>query len=162
MKVEDFLAAGEKVVIQDGDDSFTDRRPWLSGRARSLKDVSKKDAAALLMKPIATAYPVLPGKTDKARAFIKSLGTTHKKDFAALERKLKTTKEVIFLQPSPQGDVIIDYFESTDPKKALEIMAKLDDKFTMWMKDQIKDFSGFDVSAIAKEPLPEQLLSFGY
>ena len=114
------------------------------------------------MRPIATAYPVLPGKTDKARAFMKALKTTHKKDFAALEKKLKTTKEALFLQTSPQGDMIIDYFECSNPKKSIEVMAKLDDKFTLWMKDQIKEITGFDVSAMAKEPLPEHLLSFGY
>lgn len=116
----------------------------------------------LTMKPIATAYPVLPGKTEKAKAFMKSLRTTHAKDFAALEKKLKTTREAVFLQPSPQGDMIIDYFESSNPQKSIEVMAKLNDKFTVWMKEQIRDITGFDVSAVSKEPLPEQLLRFGY
>jgi cellobiose-specific phosphotransferase system component IIA len=114
------------------------------------------------MKPIATAYMVLPGKTEKAKTFMKSLRTNHAKDFAALEKKLKTTKEAIFLEHTPQGDIIIDYFESSNPQKSIEIMAKLNDKFTAWMKDQIKDITGFDVNTMAHEPLPEQLLKFGY
>ena len=114
------------------------------------------------MKPIAVAYMVLPGKTDKAKAFMKSLRTTHAKDFAALEKKLKTTKESIFLEHTPQGDMIIDYWECTNLQKSIEIMAKLNDKFTIWMKDQIRDFTGVDVNTMAKEPLPEQLLKFGY
>ena len=114
------------------------------------------------MKPIAAAYMVLPGKTEKAKAFMKSLRTTHAKDFAALEKKLKTTKEAIFLEHTPQGDMIIDYFESINPQKSIEIMAKLNDRFTIWMKDQIKDITGFDVNTMAHEPLPEQLLRFGY
>jgi len=114
------------------------------------------------MKPIATAYMVLPGKTDKAKAFMKSLRTNRAKDFASLEKKLKTTKESIFLEHTPQGDMIIDYFESTNPQRSIQIMAKLNDKFTIWMKDQIKEITGFDVSTMANEPLPEQLLKFGY
>jgi len=114
------------------------------------------------MKPIAGAYMVLPGKTEKAKALMKSLRTNHAKDFATLEKKLKTTKESIFLEHTPQGDIIIDYFESSNPQKSIEIMAKLNDKFTVWMKDQIKDITGFDFNAMANEPLPEQLLKFGY
>lgn len=114
------------------------------------------------MKPIATAYPVLPGKTEKAREFLKSLKTEHAKDFAAVEKLLKTTKEAIFLQPSPQGDMIIDYFESANPQKSIETMAKSKDKFAVWMKNEIKDFTGIDLNVMSKEPLPEQLLLFGF
>jgi hypothetical protein len=114
------------------------------------------------MKPIALAFPVLPGKTDKAKRFMKSLKTEHAKDFAALEKKLKTTKEAIFLQSSPQGDMIIDYYECANPQKSIEAMAKSKDKFALWMKSEISDFTGIDVSAMGKEPLPEQLLVFGF
>jgi hypothetical protein len=127
-----------------------------------LKDVSIEQASKPPMKPIAMAFPVLPGKTEKAREFVKSLNTEHAKDFAALEKKLKTTKEALFLQSSPQGDLIIDYYECANPRKSIETMAKSKDKFAVWMKGEIKDFTGFDVSAMGKEPLPEQLLLFGF
>ena len=114
------------------------------------------------MKPIAMAFPVLPGKTEKAREILKSLKTKHAKEFAALEKMIKTTKEAIFLQPTPQGDLIIDYFECTSPQKSMEIMAKSKAKFAVWVKNEIKDFSGIDLNVISKEPLPEQLLLFGF
>jgi hypothetical protein len=127
-----------------------------------LKDVSIEAASVAPMKPIALVFPVLPGKTDKAKQFIRSLETKHAKDFAVLEKKLKTTKEAIFLQPSPQGDMIIDYYECANPQKSIEAMAKSKDKFALWMKSEISDFTGIDVSAMGKEPLPEQLLLFGF
>lgn len=108
------------------------------------------------------AFPVLPGKTKKAREFLKSLKRKHAKDFAALEKKLRTTKEAIFLQSSPQGDLIIDYFECTNPQKSIEVMAKSKDEFAAWMKKEIKDFSGIDMNVLSKEPLPERLLMFGF
>lgn len=116
----------------------------------------------LLMKPIAMAFPVLPGKTEKAKQFMKSLRTEHARDFAALEKKLKTTKEAVFLQTSPQGDMIIDYYECANPEKSAEALAKSTDKFAMWMKSEISDFTGVDIGAMAKEPMPTLLLLFGY
>jgi hypothetical protein len=114
------------------------------------------------MKPVAMAFPVLPGKTEKARQFMKSLKTKHARDFAALEKRLKTTKEAVFLQTSPHGDMIIDYYECANPEKSAEAMAKLKDRFAMWMKSEISDITGIDINAIAKEPMPAQLLLFGY
>ena len=114
------------------------------------------------MKPIAIALPVLPGKSEKAREFMKSLRKEHARDFAALEKKLQTSKEAVFLQSSPQGDLIIDYYECVHPQKSAEALAKLKDEFAMWMKSEISDITGIDVEAMAKEPMPEQVLLFGF
>lgn len=93
---------------------------------------------------------------------MKSLKTEHAKDFAALEKKLRTTKEAVFLQTSPEGDMIIDYYECARPEKSAEALAKLRDEFAMWMKGEISDITGIDVEAMAKEPIPQQVLLFGY
>jgi flagellar motility protein MotE (MotC chaperone) len=114
------------------------------------------------MEPIAMAFPVLPGKSEKARQFMKSLKTEHARDFAALEKKLETTKEAVFLQSSPGGDMIIDYYECAHPQKSAKALAELKDKFAVWMKSEISDITGVDVEAMAKEPMPEQVLLFGF
>jgi len=114
------------------------------------------------MKPIAMAFPVLPGKTEKAKQFFKSMKTEHAKEFAELEKKLKTTREAVFLQTSPKGDMIIDYYECADPEKAAEALAKLKDRFAMWVKTETLDITGIDDEALAKEPMPEQVLLFGF
>jgi len=114
------------------------------------------------MKPIAMAFPVLPGKTEEARKFIKSLRTEHAKDFDELEKKLKTTREAVFLQTSPRGDLLIDYYECANPEKAAETLAKLKDRFAMWMKAEVLEITGIDEEAMAREPMPEQLLLFGF
>ena len=114
------------------------------------------------MKPIAYAFPVLPGKTERTKQFMESLRTKRVKEFAAWERKTKTTKEAIFLFPSPQGDMLIDYFECTDPKKSMEAVAKAKDKFAIWIKGQFKDLTGLDMNVVSEEALPETLMLFGY
>jgi len=114
------------------------------------------------MEPIAIAFPVLPGKSEKARQFIKSLKTEHARDFAALEKKLETTKEAVFLQSTPNGDLLIDYYECAHPQKSAEAMAALKDKFAVWMRGEISDITGIDIEAMAKEPMPEQVLLFGF
>jgi len=114
------------------------------------------------MKPIAIVFPVLPGKTEKAREFFKSFKTKHAKELAAAEKRSKVTKEAMFLQTTPRGDIIIDYFECANPQKVAEDLAKSKDKFSVWMKNEIKDFTGIDMNVVSGAPLPEQLLLFGF
>jgi hypothetical protein len=113
------------------------------------------------MKAFATMFPILPGKEKAAIAFGKEVSTKRKKEFAASEKRAKVTKEAWFLQPSPQGSMMVVYFEAANPKKAIEVFAKSKDAFDLWMKRTVKGFSGMDMSKPPEEPLPEQLIAFG-
>ncbi len=48
--------------------------------------------------------PILPGKTDAARAFQREVDTTRKADYARAERRLGVTQEYWFIAELPGSD----------------------------------------------------------
>ena len=57
------------------------------------------------------ALPLLAGKTEAARAFLRELEGERKAAYAASEARLGLTKEVWAVQALPAGDCFVVYFE---------------------------------------------------
>ena len=112
------------------------------------------------MKAFCGAFPVLPGKTEAAKDFAKSVMGSRFKEFDASQKRLKTTKETWFLQKTPQGDMVVVYLEATDPEKAFEELATSKEPFDRWFKDQVKTITGVDLDQPGGAA-PEQILSYG-
>ncbi len=109
------------------------------------------------------AFPILPGKSQAAKDFAKTMMGPRFKDFDASQKRLKTTKETWFLQKTPMGDMMLVYFEmSSDVRKVFEDFARSQDPFDKWAKDQVKAITGVDLNQPPQEPPPEQVLSYGY
>jgi hypothetical protein len=104
---------------------------------------------------------VLPGKEAAVKQFAKDM-QSKKKDFEKSEKRLDVKRETWFLQTSPQGTLVIVNFEAKDLNKAFTGFAKSTDPFDVWMKDQVKQLTGLDMSAPMTGPLPELLFSYGY
>jgi len=113
------------------------------------------------MKAFSVAFPVLPGKSEAAKEFAKTLTGPRHKEFEASEKRLKISKEALFLQKTPQGDSLIVYFEADDVEKAAVDFPRSQDPFDRWFKDQVKAITGVDINQ-AGGPPPEQILSYGY
>ncbi|MGP8124451.1 MAG: DUF6176 family protein [Nitrososphaerales archaeon] len=113
------------------------------------------------MVQFAAAFPVLPGKEDAVRQFSKDM-QAKKKDFERSEKRMGVKRESWFLQSSPQGSLIIAHFEAKDLNKVMVGLAKSTDPFDVWMKNQVQQLTGLDMSAPPTGPVPELLLSYGY
>ena len=112
---------------------------------------------------IAIAFPVLKGKEGAAKELAKTLMGPKKKEFDKFEKQTKTIKESWFIQQTPQGSMIISYFESKmDPKKAFGEFARSKDPFAVWVKGKYKEISGIDLSTAPDDPMSEQILTYGY
>jgi hypothetical protein len=61
------------------------------------------------------------------------------------------TKGSWFLQNTPQGDMVIVYFEAADVEKAFEALAKSKTPFDAWFK-QVKSATGVDLEQPSNEP----------
>jgi hypothetical protein len=107
------------------------------------------------------AIPVPPGKEAAVRQFGKDV-QSRSKDFEKQEKRLGCKRESWFLQPSPQGNLVIVHFEVKDLNKVFTDLAKSTEPFDVWMKFQMKQIFGLDMSAPMTGPLPELLLSYGY
>ena len=103
----------------------------------------------------AFAMPVLPGKADAARAFVGEVLGPRKRDWDDLQRRQGVTEERYFLQPAPEGDLLIVAGEGTftpvsrwhDPEGI---------PFDRWFADRVREATGVDVRELGDE-LPELL-----
>jgi hypothetical protein len=107
------------------------------------------------------ALPILPGKTEQARAFLRALATERKEEFAACERRLGVTKEVWAIQSGPQGDLLLCYFAAADVGQVVAAFTASQAAFDVWFHSQLRETTG----AVTEGPGPryrsEVLADFG-
>ncbi|MCD6033600.1 MAG: hypothetical protein K0S78_5786, partial [Thermomicrobiales bacterium] len=76
------------------------------------------------MDHICVVFPLLPGKTEEARAFQRELETARKAEYDQSERRIGMTKEYWFIASLPSGDHLVVYMESADFTRALGMFAQ--------------------------------------
>jgi hypothetical protein len=69
-----------------------------------------------------------------------------------------TNRESWFLQMTPQGDLLIVYFEADDVNRASEVLAKAKDPFHVWFKEQVKLMTGIDLEQPSEGPPAEEIV----
>jgi hypothetical protein len=112
------------------------------------------------MDHVGFALPVMPGKTGAARAFLRSLDGERKDEYAASERAIGITKELWFLQQTPNGDLVVAYMESADFGGALSAFARSREPFDVWFKQQLAEATGVDLNDPPPGPLSELLTHY--
>jgi len=103
------------------------------------------------------ALLILPGKEDAARAFLRELEGPRKEQYATSEQRLGITKEVWAVQQTPQGSLLVVYFEGGDIGKAFQQFATSHDEFDQWFKRQVREVTGADLNTPPPGPLSEVL-----
>ena len=112
------------------------------------------------MDQVCFALPLLPGKTEEARAFMRALEGDRKADYAASEQRIGIVKESWYLQQTPDVDLFVAYMESPDFAKALESFRQSTDEFDQWFKQRLAAVTGADLNEPLPGPLSEQLSSY--
>ncbi|MCD6059347.1 MAG: hypothetical protein K0Q89_2877 [Thermomicrobiales bacterium] len=79
--------------------------------------------------------PILPGKTEAARAF----------------------KEVWAIQQTPQGDMYVAYITGEDIAHAFTQLAASESEFDRWFKQQMQATTGADLNTPPPGPISEIL-----
>ncbi len=114
------------------------------------------------MHPFVGAFPILPGKEEQVKAFAKEVNR-RMSELDASEKRQGITKEFWSLASSPQGSMVLVYIESIqDAEKTFADFADSKDPIDVWLKSQVKEFAGVDLSAPLPGPMPEILLLYGY
>jgi len=88
--------------------------------------------------------PILPGKTEAARAFLQELGGARKQDLLAVNQAMGFTKEMWALQQTPQGDFLVAYLRGQDLGHATGQFSASQGDFDRWFKQQVHEVTGTD------------------
>ena len=106
-------------------------------------------------------FPLLPGKTEDARAFQRELDTTRKADDDRSERRIGITREYWFIASVPGGDPLVVYMESPDFARALGQFGASQGAFDLWFKGRLAEVSGVDLGNLPPDmALPELVSSY--
>jgi dTDP-4-dehydrorhamnose 3,5-epimerase len=92
--------------------------------------------------------PILPGKTDDARAFLRELEGPRKGEFDQSERRIGISKELWYLASLPSGDQLVGYMEANNFGQAVEQFSASQDPFDLWFKKRMADVTGMDLNNI--------------
>src|ERR671930_2802191 len=103
---------GERRVVRSGRDcAFARARvvsaPRYAGAATRLHPEAKGGR----MESFAFAFPVLPGKAEEARLWGKEVTGPRSSEMDASRRPLGVTREAVWLQQTPQGDMCVVVLE---------------------------------------------------
>jgi hypothetical protein len=113
------------------------------------------------MDQVTLIIPILPGKTDDGRAFMRELEESRKADYDRSERRIGITKEVWFLSQLPNGgDAFVVYLESGDFESAMGQFIESQDEFDLWFKRRLADATGLDLNNPPELTFPEVLSSY--
>ena len=112
------------------------------------------------MPSVAFALPMLPGKTQQDREVIRSCapGGERHASYEASRARHGITREAVWIQSTPAGDVGVVYIESDDLQAAFAELGSSQDPFDVWFRDQVRAIHGINLED--RFPPPEQILDF--
>jgi hypothetical protein len=101
---------------------------------------------------LAFAVPLLPGKAEALRAWAREAFDSRRQELTESRRALGQTREEVFLNASPAGDVGVAYLEGKDPIEANREFAASSTPYDRWFKDSLKEF--FPAFVDFDQPVP--------
>ena len=111
------------------------------------------DSQVTERKPgLAFMAPIMPGKTDTARAFGTEAFANRVAEFAESRRALGESREVVVLVSSPMGDVTAVYLEGDDPVEANRAFSSSTRPYDVWFREQLTTV--FPPEVDFSQPLP--------
>jgi hypothetical protein len=111
------------------------------------------------MQCIAFAAPVLPGKTDTDRAAMQSCSSGERKaSFESSRQRHGITREAVWIQQSPGGDLAVVYLEADNLQTAFAGLGASEEPFDQWFRGIVREVHGIDL-AQGFSP-PEQLIDY--
>lgn len=101
---------------------------------------------------LAFIAPLLPGKKEAAKAFMREAFVARQAELAESRRALGENVEVVTLNSNPMGDFMCVYLEGHDPVKGNQSFAASTRPYDVWFKDRLKTI--FPPEIDFNKPLP--------
>jgi len=102
----------------------------------------------------------LPGKLEAWKQFNDEINGARRKDFETQQHRIGISRQRVWLQHTPEGDMAITVQEGEEPQRAMEALGKSENEFDVWFKAQLKDIHGLDLSQPLPGPLPELQIDY--
>jgi len=116
-------------------------------------------ARGVQMQCVAFAVPILPGKTETSRDGTRSAVEGERKAAHESSRERHgISREAVWLQQTPGGDLVVVYLEAKDPQAAFAGMGSSQEPFDQWFRDHVREVHGIDLAQ--GFPPPEQLMDY--
>ncbi|MEJ2264486.1 MAG: DUF6176 family protein [Anaerolineales bacterium] len=112
------------------------------------------------MSQFAMAVPILPGKTQELKRWAQESQGPRRKEYTASRRRLGILFEKVFIQPTPQGDLLLLFFEDVDHARMNQVLASSQDPYDVWFRQKMQEITGIDFSQPATGAAPEMLLNW--
>ena len=112
------------------------------------------------LQAIATALPVLPGKTNEWKKVVHEATGPRRAELDEMHRRLGLTGAYWFLQQTPNGDVALVVLEGEGAPTAIPEWSKSTQPFEVWFRDAIGATYGIDFTAPPPGPAPEMFYEF--
>ncbi|HKN07853.1 MAG TPA: DUF6176 family protein [Thermoplasmata archaeon] len=103
--------------------------------------------------------PIQPNKTEEFRQFVKDLNGPRKDEYEASRVKAGFQRESMFLQNTPNGEMVVVIQEADSQKDALDSLRGMKDSFNVWFFQKLKDIHGIDLVG-TDVPMNELLLDY--
>ena len=104
----------------------------------------------------AIVFPLLPGKRIALQEFLAELTGMRRAEHQ--ENHAGVQWESWFLQPTPQGDIVIVYLRAADPMEVFVDLAVSPTPFALWFRRQVLDLTAVDLALLPPFSLPTRLL----
>jgi hypothetical protein len=105
------------------------------------------------------AFPVLPGRGDLARSFLREIAEGRQSDFARAGERLALTRAHWFLVDTAGGELVVVYLEGRDVTVALDGLVRSRDPFDLWFKACLAEATGLDLNDLPEGMRPPELLA---
>ncbi|HEY5247713.1 MAG TPA: hypothetical protein VIJ15_04560 [Dermatophilaceae bacterium] len=113
----------------------------------------------LATQTLCFAAPLLPGTASTDREEMISCWTGERSDeHSASRRRHGITRESVWIQSTPAGDLAVVLIESPDLSHALLGLTTSTEPFDVWFREHLLEVHGMDLTAGMS--LPEQVLNF--
>jgi hypothetical protein len=98
------------------------------------------------MPTIAFVAPLLPEMSEVERNAMASCWHGERKAaFEDARRRAGVTRETVWIQPTPMGDVAVVFMEADDVEAAFGVIGASDERFDIWFRDHVRQVHGFSL-----------------
>jgi hypothetical protein len=108
---------------------------------------------------VAFTIPLLPEMTQVDRQVMTSCWRGERRaEYEASRKRLGITREGVWIQPTPDADVVVVVLEAADLQAALAGVSSSPEPFDVWFRDHCRTVHGVDLEA--GFPPPELVLDY--